>query len=278
MSGTDRRRPTGGRSRETPRRSISRRRVHEAHQSWGARRCGAVALSAPVAARNWRQRQGHDQDRDRAARSRAASKAASDPIINGVKLAVKQAGGTAGGYTIDRPADSAVYDDALNGAHDPQTGANNMTKIVGEPTTSAVIGPLNSSVAQGADPDLERGRPAPVLAGQHATRTSTKGDRGQAAPDQAEQLHPRRHHRRRSRVRPRPPYIIRPSLKKTSVYIIDDTETFGKGIADCVRGGVQGPRRHRRQARRGPEDDPGLRLDHDGRQGPQPPGRSTSAA
>src|SRR6185369_12435069 len=53
-----------------------------------------------------------------------SEKAASDPIINGIKLAVKLAGGTAGGYKLDIPQ-SAIYDDALNGAHDPQTGANN---------------------------------------------------------------------------------------------------------------------------------------------------------
>src|SRR6476469_1050739 len=62
-----------------------------------------------------------------------SEKAASDPIINGIKLAVKQAGGAAGGYKIDVPQ-SAIYDDALNGAHDPQTGANNMTKIVTDAT------------------------------------------------------------------------------------------------------------------------------------------------
>src|SRR4029453_13611741 len=44
-----------------------------------------------------------------------SEKAASDPIINGIKLAVKLAGGTAGGYKLDIPQ-SAIYDDALNGA------------------------------------------------------------------------------------------------------------------------------------------------------------------
>src|SRR5262245_44003128 len=75
-----------------------------------------------------------------------SEKAASDPIINGIKLAVKLAGGAAGGYKLDIPQ-SAIYDDALNGAHDPQTGANNMSKVVADPNTVAVIGPLNSSVA-----------------------------------------------------------------------------------------------------------------------------------
>ncbi|MEA2674931.1 MAG: branched-chain amino acid transport system substrate-binding protein, partial [Chloroflexota bacterium] len=80
-----------------------------------------------------------------------SEKAASDPIINGIKLAVSQAGNAAGGYTIQIPQ-SAIYDDALNGAHDPQTGANNMSKIVADTATVAVIGPLNSSVAKAEIP------------------------------------------------------------------------------------------------------------------------------
>ena len=69
-----------------------------------------------------------------------SEKAASDPIINGIKLAIKQAGGQAGGYTIDLPA-SAIYDDAINGAHDPQTGANNMSQIVGDDSYVGVLFP-----------------------------------------------------------------------------------------------------------------------------------------
>jgi branched-chain amino acid transport system substrate-binding protein len=105
-----------------------------------------------------------------------SEKAASDPIINGIKLAIKQAGSKAGNYTIDVPQ-SAVYDDALNGAHDPQTGANNMQKIVADDSVVAVIGPLNSSVAKAqipisnaagypqcspanTNPDLTQGDPA----------------------------------------------------------------------------------------------------------------------
>ena len=48
---------------------------------------------------------------------------------------MKLAGGAAGGYKLDIPQ-SAVYDDALNGAHDPQTGANNMSKIVADEAIS----------------------------------------------------------------------------------------------------------------------------------------------
>jgi branched-chain amino acid transport system substrate-binding protein len=158
-----------------------------------------------------------------------SEKAASDPIINGVKLAVKLAGGTAGGYAIEIPQ-SAIYDDALNGAHDPQTGANNMGKAVADQNTVAVIGPLNSSVAlaqipitneggllqcspANTNPDLTKGDPGKQLRKKpnNYIRVVTTDDvQGPAAAQ----------------------YIF-DVLKKKSVYVIDDTETFGKGVADA---------------------------------------------
>jgi branched-chain amino acid transport system substrate-binding protein len=158
-----------------------------------------------------------------------SEKAASDPIINGIKLAVSQAGGAAGGYTIQIPQ-SAIYDDALNGAHDPQTGANNMSKIVADAATIGVIGPLNSSVAKAqipisnaagltqcspanTNPDLTKGDPAKQLRTKpnNYIRVVTTDDvQGPAASQ-----------------------YIYDTLGKHSVYIIDDTETFGKGVADA---------------------------------------------
>src|ERR1700752_4688374 len=71
--------------------------------------------------------------------------AASQPIINGIKLAGKDAGGEAGGWKIDIP-NSVVLDDAKDGVHDPQTGAQNMTALVSNPNVVAVVGPLTSRV------------------------------------------------------------------------------------------------------------------------------------
>jgi len=158
-----------------------------------------------------------------------SDKAASDPIINGIKLAVKQAGGAAGGYKIEIPQ-SVIFDNALNGAHDPQTGANNMNQIVALPNVIASIGPLNSNVAAAQIPissaqglaqcspantrtDLTKGDAATKLRGgkpNNYVRVVTTDDvQGPAAAQ-----------------------YIYDTLKKTSVYIIDDTETFGKGVAD----------------------------------------------
>jgi branched-chain amino acid transport system substrate-binding protein len=169
-----------------------------------------------------------------------SEKAASDPIINGIKLAVKQAGGSAGGYKIEIPA-SVIKDDALNGAHDAQTGANNMSQLVADEKVVGVIGPLNSSVAKAQIPISNEGG----LAQCSPANTNPDLTKGDAA----------------KKIRSKPNNYIRvvttddvqgpaaaqyiyETLGKKSVYIIDDTETFGKGVADAfeadfkARGGV----------------------------------------
>ena len=157
-----------------------------------------------------------------------SDKAASDPILNGIRLAVKQAGGKVGDFTVTVP-NSAVYDDALNGAHDPQTGANNMTKIVGDPNYIAVIGPVNSSVAKAQIPISN----AAGLLQCSPSNTNTALTIG---PD-AKALRTKTNNYIRVVTNdaiqgPAAAAYIITVLKKTSVYIIDDTETFGKGIAD----------------------------------------------
>jgi branched-chain amino acid transport system substrate-binding protein len=68
------------------------------------------------------------------------------PIVNGVRLAVGQAGGVAGAYGVGVP-DALVFDDSLNGAMDALTGQRNTKRAVETPDVIALIGPLNSAVA-----------------------------------------------------------------------------------------------------------------------------------
>lgn len=158
--------------------------------------------------------------------------AASQPIINGIKLAVKEAGGGAGGYKIDIPKE-VIFDDAKDGVHDPQTGAQNMGNIVGLENVIAVIGPLNSSVAKVQIPitneagllqcspantnegltkpefgalDIRKANPTTI---NYVRVVTTDDNQGPAAAK-----------------------FILETLAKKSVYIIDSTDTFGKGIAD----------------------------------------------
>jgi branched-chain amino acid transport system substrate-binding protein len=158
--------------------------------------------------------------------------ASSGPIINGIKLAVKEAGGTAGGWKIEIP-NSVVLDDAKDGVHDPQTGAQNMQALVANPNVEAVIGPLNSSVAKVQIPlsnaagllqcspantnegltkpefgalDIRKTNPTKI---NYVRVVTTDDNQGPAAAR----------------------YILQ-NLNQKTVYIIDSTDTFGKGIAD----------------------------------------------
>ena len=157
-----------------------------------------------------------------------SDKAAAEPILNGIRLAVKQAGGKIGDFNITVP-NSAVYDNALNGAHDPQTGANNMTKIVGDPTYVAVVGPLNSGVAKA---EIPISNAAGLL---QCSPANTNTDLTVGAKAAALRTKPNNYIRVVTNDAIQGPaaaaYIIT-TLGKKSVYIIDDTETFGKGIAD----------------------------------------------
>jgi branched-chain amino acid transport system substrate-binding protein len=161
-----------------------------------------------------------------------SEKAASDPIINGIKLAVKDAGGEAGGWKVEIPS-SVVLDDAKDGVHDPQTGAQNMTNLVANSNVVAVVGPLNSSVAKVQIPisnqagllqcspantnegltkpefgalDLRKANPTKI---NYVRVVTTDDNQGPAAAR----------------------YILQ-NLNIKSVYIVDSTDTFGKGIAD----------------------------------------------
>ena len=124
--------------------------------------------------------------------------AASQPIINGIKLAVKDAGGAAGGWTINMP-NSVVLDDAKDGVHDPQTGAQNMQALVSNPNVVAVVGPLNSGIAEKVQIPLSNAAgllqcsPANTNGGADQARVR-RSRHPQDEPDQ-DQLRPRRHHR-----------------------------------------------------------------------------------
>jgi branched-chain amino acid transport system substrate-binding protein len=157
--------------------------------------------------------------------------AAAQPIINGIRLAIKDAGGAAGGYAITQPQES-VFDDAVNGAHDPQQGAKNMTSIVSDPDVVADIGPLNSSVAQTEIPVSNEGE---LLQCSPANTNPTL-----TKVDAAKQIRPAGKPNNYIRVvttddfqGPAAATYLYKTLGAKSVFIIDDTETFGKGIADA---------------------------------------------
>jgi branched-chain amino acid transport system substrate-binding protein len=161
-----------------------------------------------------------------------SDKAASDPIINGIKLAVKEAGGAAGGYKVEIPND-VVFDDSKDGHNDPQTGAQNMGNIVGLENVVAVIGPLNSGVAKVQIPiSNEAGllQCSPANTNQGLTKPEFGAlDIRKANPTKINYV---RVVTTDDYQGPAAAKYILETLGKKNVYIIDSTTTFGKNIAD----------------------------------------------
>ena len=150
------------------------------------------------------------------------------PTRNGAVQAIEDANAKApAGVTF------AAYDldDAVQGAHDPAQGAQNVRSFVSDAAVLGMIGPYNSSVAQAeipitndaglaqvspatTNPGLTKGDGATKMRTSHPDvnaffRVCTTDDRQGAAGAQ---------------------FARKLGLKKA--FIVDDNETYGKGLAD----------------------------------------------
>ena len=73
------------------------------------------------------------------------------PTLNGVKFAVSQVK-SVDGFTLE----VKNFDDAVNGVHDPQKGAQNVQQLVDDSKVLGMIGPFNSGVARAEMPISNR--------------------------------------------------------------------------------------------------------------------------
>src|SRR5579862_3437083 len=151
------------------------------------------------------------------------------PTRAGAVLAIEEANkaGVPGGFVF--VADS--LDDALQGTHNPGLGAQNTRSFISDPAVLAMIGPFNSNVAAAeipltndagltqvspatTNPGLTKGENAKRLRSSHPDqnaffRVCTTDDRqGEGDAQSARAL----------------------GWKK--VFVVDDNETYGKGLAD----------------------------------------------
>ena len=156
-----------------------------------------------------------------------SSLASAGPARDGALLAIKEF--KLDGYTVE----ASILDHAVNGTHDPQQGAKDMTSFVADASVVGVVGPFNSSVAKvqipisneaglfqcspaNTNPDLTKGAAGLELRAKNPekinyVRVATTDDiQGPAVAQYG---------------------VNKLGLKK--VAIIDDTETYGKGIADA---------------------------------------------
>jgi branched-chain amino acid transport system substrate-binding protein len=151
------------------------------------------------------------------------------PTANGVALAIDQIKVPGFNITV------LQEDDAVNGQHNPEQGAKNMTTLVNDPSVVFVVGPYNSNVAAAeipvgnaaglaqcspanTNPGLTKTWPSYDYKALRATnpdknayfRTATTDDlQGAAGAD-----------------------IAFNTVKAKTAYVADDVEAYGKGLAD----------------------------------------------
>ncbi|HEV3233008.1 MAG TPA: branched-chain amino acid ABC transporter substrate-binding protein [Candidatus Dormibacteraeota bacterium] len=157
------------------------------------------------------------------------------PAENGALFAIKQANDAGGidGYTLAAsPLDDAS---ATLGKHDPQQGANNVKQFIADTKVLAMVGPFNSNVAR-AEMPLASTADLPVISpsntGECLTQTFSYCTNGEP-----QSLHPggkTNYFRVCTTDNIQGPALADFAIKSgyKTVYILDDSETYGKGLAD----------------------------------------------
>jgi branched-chain amino acid transport system substrate-binding protein len=159
-----------------------------------------------------------------------AETANGEPTANGVKLAIKQANAKNAipGYTLD----INVQDDAVNGAHNPQQGAANMHTLVADAAVVGVVGPFNSNVAQAEIPISNAGGLTQCSPANTNTGLTYPPDSLKYRPNNPDKINYIRVAAPDSIQGPAGADYTYNDLKAKSVYILDDTETFGVGVGN----------------------------------------------
>lgn len=156
------------------------------------------------------------------------------PAENGVRLAVMQNTNLGNGYTLSLK----TYDDAVNGIHNPQQGALNMQDAVSNPQIIAVVGPFNSNVAKAEIPITNE---AGLLQISPANTNPGLTIEQYAAANGINFSQLYHAGKKRNYFRIPVTDVIQGKadadfayngLNARKVYVLDDSETYGKGLAD----------------------------------------------
>jgi branched-chain amino acid transport system substrate-binding protein len=155
-----------------------------------------------------------------------SSLASAGPARDGALLAIKEF--SLKGYKVE----AFVLDHSVNGVHDPQQGAKDMTTLVSDAAVMAVVGPFNSSVAKVQIPvSNEAGllQCSPANTNQDLTQGEPGLQLRAKFPDRIAYI------RVAATDLVQGPAVARLAVEDLGlkkVAIIDDTETYGKGLAD----------------------------------------------
>jgi branched-chain amino acid transport system substrate-binding protein len=153
------------------------------------------------------------------------------PTENGALLAIQQANknGFAGGaFTLQ----ASVLDDAVQGKHDPAAGAQNVQTFIADSAVLAMVGPFNSNVAKAEIP-LTNDAGLAQISPSNTNDGLTIG----AAAKQLRTAHPDvntyfRVCTRDSKQGSALAQVAYQRLGLRKIFVIDDNETYGKGLAD----------------------------------------------
>nr|BBH95948.1 branched-chain amino acid ABC transporter substrate-binding protein [Thermogemmatispora argillosa] len=157
---------------------------------------------------------------------------------NGAHLAVDEANTNhvIPGYTLQFDPQDDV---GASGVHDPTKGANNMKALVGDALVAGVVGPLNSNVAQ-AEMPIANQAPLAMISPANTNPCLTKegADVGcTGANDLVPKLRPTgkvtyfRVAATDDHQGPAMADYLYNTLHLRTAYVIDDTETYGAGLA-----------------------------------------------
>jgi len=152
------------------------------------------------------------------------------PEQQAVAFAVSQHQSIKGFNIVYKP-----FDDAINGVHDPQKGAQNATTMAGDSSILAMVGPNNSNVAKAMIPILA---PVPLvmLSPANTNECLTKSfPYCNPAPSELRKGSTNNYFRIAGTDDVQGPAMAvyaYQTLKLTNVAVFSDNETFGKGVAD----------------------------------------------
>lgn len=152
------------------------------------------------------------------------------PTQYGAQLAVAQANDrhAVPGFTLE----ADVLDDAVNGVHDPAQGAKNIESFGADAAVLGVIGPFNSNVARAEIP-LSNSLGLALISPSNTNPTLTKGpDAVAMRRDHPDQITYFRVCTTDDIQGPAGATYEFTKLGARHAYIIDDNETYGKGVAD----------------------------------------------
>jgi branched-chain amino acid transport system substrate-binding protein len=153
------------------------------------------------------------------------------PTQNGAVLAVEEANknGFAGGKF---KLDTSLLDDAVQGKHDPNAGTQNVRTFIADETVLAMIGPFNSNVAQAEIP-LTNDAGLAQISPSNTNDGLTVGDNAKklrtAHPDTNAYFRVCTRDTKQGQTLAQ---VAAQRLGFKKAFIIDDNETYGKGLAD----------------------------------------------